>query len=113
MKSLLELLKSICNLKGSLVFCPYRWPDGVKLFSGSSNIQRSWKVYKGVINNTYHGGNIENDYHVICSILEDTKKHFEFPNFTTPAPRTLREVLDNDATPRDKISLNGLGTKKN
>ena len=35
-----------------------------------------------------------------------------FPNFTTPIPGTLREVLDNDIAPTDKISLNGLGMKK-
>ena len=43
---------------------------------------------------------------------EDVAKHFLFPNFTTPVPGTLREVLDNDNTPRDKIYLNGLGTTK-
>ena len=31
------------------------------------------------------------------------------PNFTTPVSGTLREVLDNDTTTRDKIYLNGLG----
>ena len=37
--------------------------------------------------------------------------HFAFPNFTTPTPGTLREILDNDIAPRDKISLNGLRMK--
>ena len=39
---------------------------------------------------------------------EDVAKNFVFPNFTTPIPGTLREFLDNDITPRDKIYLNGL-----
>ena len=39
-------------------------------------------------------------------------KYFAFPNFTTPMPGTLREVLDNNMSPRDKISLDGLGVKK-
>ena len=39
-------------------------------------------------------------------------KNFAFPNFATPVPGTLKEVLDNDTTPRDKISLNGLEMKK-
>ena len=34
------------------------------------------------------------------------------PNFATPLPGTLREVLDNDTISRDKISLNGLGVEK-
>ena len=34
--------------------------------------------------------------------------HFSFPNFTTPIPETLMEVLDNGISPRYKISLNGL-----
>ena len=33
-------------------------------------------------------------------------------HFTTPVTGTLRGVLDNDITPRDKISLNGLVMKK-
>ena len=45
-------------------------------------------------------------------IPEDTAKNFAFPDFTTPVPGTLREVLENYTTPRDKISLNGLGMTK-
>ena len=45
-------------------------------------------------------------------MIEDMEKRFEFPNFTTPVPGTLMEVLDNDTTTRDKIYLNGLGMKK-
>ena len=37
------------------------------------------------------------------------ENHFVLPNFTTPVSGTLREVLDNDNTTRDKIYLNGLG----
>ena len=112
MNVLRDLLNKICNLKISLVFCLYRWPDGVKEFSGSSNIHRGWKDYQGVIHNTYHGGHIETDHHIICSMIEDMEKRFEFPNSTTPVPGTLMEVLDNDTTTRDKIYLNGLGMKK-
>ena len=39
-KSLRDPLKKSCNIKGSLVFPPYRWTDREKSFSGSSNIQR-------------------------------------------------------------------------
>ena len=39
-------------------------------------------------------------------------KHFAFLNLTTPVPGTLRGVLENDTTPGNKISLNGLGMKK-
>ena len=91
---------------------PYSFPDEVKVFYGSSNIYRSWKDYQGVINNTYHGGNIETDHHVIGLIPADVAKHVAFPNFTTVVPGMLREVLDNDTTLRDNISLNGLGMKK-
>ena len=111
-KALRKLFKKICNLKGSLVFYPYRCPDGMKEFSGSSNIHRVWKDYQGVISNTYHGGNIETDHNIIGLIPEDAEKHFAFPNFTTPVPGMMREVLDNDTTLRDNISLNGLGMKK-
>ena len=38
---------------------------------------------------------------------EDVAKHFLFPNFTTPVPGTMREVLGNDTTLREKISFNG------
>ena len=51
-------LKYICNLKGELVFCPYRWPNGMKEFS-SGSAHKWWKDYQGLIHNTYHGGNIE------------------------------------------------------
>ena len=37
---------------------------------------------------------------------------FVFPDFTTPVSGTLREVLDNDTTTRDGISLHGLGMTK-
>ena len=43
-------------------------------------------------------------------IPEDNVNHFSFPKFITPVASTLREVLDNEITTRDKISLNGLGT---
>ena len=33
---------------------------------------------------------------------EDMEKHFSFPNFTPPVLGTLREVLDNDTTTREK-----------
>ena len=101
-------MKKSCNLRGALVFFPYRWPDGLNEFSGSSNIKIGWKGYQGVINNTYHGVNIETDHHVIRSMLEDLAKHFVFPNFTAPMPGTLREVINNDIAPGEKISLNGL-----
>ena len=107
-KALRDLRKKKCNLRGSLLFPPYLWPDGLKEFSGSSHIHRGWKDYQGVIRNTYYGRNIETDHHVICSIPEDMANHFALPNFTTPIPGTLMEVLDNDIAPRDKISLNGL-----
>ena len=75
-------------------------------------MNKSWKYCQELINNTYHGGHIETDNHFICSIPEDVADPFAFPNFTTPVKEILREVLDNDTTPRDKISLNGLGMKK-
>ena len=112
MKELMDLLKKSRILRGLLVFFPYRWPDGGKSFSGSINIQRGWKHYHRVINNTYHGGHIETDHHVICLMPEDVENHFELPNFTTPIPGALREVLDNDITPRENIYLNGLGMTK-
>ena len=34
------------------------------------------------------------------------------PNFTTPVSGTSMEVLENDTTTRDKISLNDLGMTK-
>ena len=108
----MELLKKSCNPKGSLVFCPYHWKYGVKAFSGSSNIQRGWKDYQGVIHNTYFGGHIETDHYFMCLIPEDVENKFALPNVTTPVTGTLMEVLENGNTPRDKISLNRLGMKK-
>ena len=43
---------------------------------------------------------------------EEVTKQFAFHNFTTPVTGTLREVIGNDTTPRDKIFLNVLGVKK-
>ena len=45
-------------------------------------------------------------------MAEDMAKHFALTNFTTPVPGTLREVLENDTTPRGKTPLNGLGMTK-
>ena len=78
----------------------------------ATTVDRVCKDHQGVIHNTYNGGNIETDHHVIGLIPEDAAKHFAFLNFTTPVPGMLREVLDNDTTLRDNISLNGLGMKK-
>ena len=64
-KSLRDPFKKRFNLKRLLVFCPYCWPDRVEEFSEISSIQRCWKYYQRVIHNTYHGGNIETDHHVI------------------------------------------------
>ena len=43
---------------------------------------------------------------------EDVSRHLALPNFSTPVTGMPREVVDNETTPRDKISLNVLGTKK-
>ena len=58
------------------------------------------------------GGGIKTDHNDIFLMTEDVTKHFWFPNFTTPVPGILREVLDNDTTTRDTISFNGLGITK-
>ena len=42
---------------------------------------------------------------------EDVANNFAFPDFTTPVSRTLRKVLDNDTTTRDKITLKVLEVK--
>ena len=52
-KALRNLLKKSFNLKGSLVFFSYYYPDGLTEFSGSSNIQIGRKNNQGVIYNTY------------------------------------------------------------
>ena len=39
-------------------------------------------------------------------------KHFVFPNFTTPLTGSIRGVLYNDTSTRDKIPINGLGMTK-
>ena len=94
------------------MFCPYRWTDGVKSFPESSNIQIGWKYYQVVIHNSYYGGHIETGHHVICFMTEDVEKHFLFSNFSTPVPEMMSKILDNDTTPRDKISFNKLGITK-
>ena len=91
---------------------PYGWIYGVEEFSGSSKIQRDWKDHQGLIHNTYHGGNIETDHQVICSMPEDTENNFELTNFNTPMTGTMREFLNNGMAPRYQISLNGLVMKK-
>ena len=45
-------------------------------------------------------------------MTEDAAKQFAFPNFTTPVLWTVRGVLGNNITPREKFYLNGLGTIK-
>ena len=37
-------------------------------------------------------------------MLEDVENHFTFPNFTTPVPGTLRKILDNNTTAREKVT---------
>ena len=106
-----DLLKNRYNLKWILVFCTYRWPNGLKGFSSGST-HKDWKYYQEIIHNTYHGGNIETDHLVICLMLEDTTKHFIFPNFTTLVSVMLREVLENNTTTRDKSYPNGLDMTK-
>ena len=98
-----DLLKKRCKLKGALVFYPYRWKNAVREFSSDST-HKGWNNHHGVIHNTYHGGNFETDHHVILSISEDVANHFEFPNFTTPVPGTLREALDNNTTAIEKVT---------
>ena len=43
---------------------------------------------------------------------EDVANHFAFSNFAAPVSGTLREILDNDTTTRDKISLKVLDVTK-
>ena len=112
MKALYDILKKIGNLNGSLIYCTYHWPDGVKELSGNSNIQKVWEEYKWVIHNTYHGGYIETNYQVIQSMSEDVANKFVLFKFTVPESGTLREVIENDTTTIYKIPLNGLKVTK-
>ena len=75
---------------------------------GLSTYREGGRAINRAINNTYHGGNIETDHHVIYSMREDVSKNLVLPNSTTTIPGTLRGVLDNDIELRDKMSLNGL-----
>ena len=43
---------------------------------------------------------------------EDVTNHFVFTKFTTPVSETLRKILDNDTTTRDKIPLKILRATK-
>ena len=65
--SLKDIPTNICNLRMALVLCPYRWTKVLKEFS-SGSAHKEWKDYQGIIHNTYHGGNVETDYHVILLI---------------------------------------------
>ena len=73
---------------------------------------KACKNYQEVIHNTYNGGQIETDYHVILLIPEEVSKHFALPKFNTQGTGTLREVLENYTTTRDKIYLSGLVVTK-
>ena len=84
----------------------------MKEFSRSSNIKKGWKGYQGVVNNTYHGRNIETDNHIILSIQGDVTNMFLFPKFTASWPRMLREVIGNGTTEIYEIYLNGLEVKR-
>ena len=61
-----------------------------------------WKNYQRVINNTHNIGNIKTYHHFICLIPE-------VPKFTALFTGTLREIIVNDTTTIDKVSLNWLG----
>ena len=99
MKALKDLLSKSCNIKWSFLFCPYNWTYGIKELSGG------WKNYQGGINNTCHSRHIETNHRFIYSILEDAENHFYFPNVATSVSGTLREVLDNECTTKNKIPL--------
>ena len=77
------MLNNSFNLKYSLVYFPYHCTDGVKVFSGSSNIQIGCKDYQGLIHNTYYFGHIETDHHAVCLMPEGVTKHF-FSLILTP-----------------------------
>ena len=68
-----------------------------EIFSSGSK-HKEWKDHQGIIHNTYNGGNIKMDRHVILLISEDVAKHLVFHNFMTPVPGMLREFLDNNTT---------------
>ena len=53
-KTLKYLLDKRCNIKGSLVFCLFHCPDGIKSFLEASHTQ-SGRVVIGSIHNTYNG----------------------------------------------------------
>ena len=112
MGALKDPLKNRCNLKGVLTVFPYHFLNELKEFSSGIS-HKGWKDYQGLINDTYHGRHVETDHHFICSIPEDVAKLFALPNYITLVTGTLREVLENNIAPRDKISLNGLGMTKN
>ena len=65
-----DLAGKRCYLKGYLLFPPYLCPDGLGELS-TRNIQRLWKYYQGVLQNTYHDGHIETNQFLICSITKD------------------------------------------
>ena len=50
----------------------------------------------------YCGGNVETDHHFICSMPENVVNPLAFHKFTDPVSGTLREIIENDNTRRDK-----------
>ena len=59
-----------------------------------------------------HGGHIETDHQVTCSMPEDTARNFVLPNSTASGPGALREVIENNTTTKYKLSPNGLEITK-
>ena len=55
------------------MLCPYRWPYGLEKKS-SGDTHKECKHYLEVIHNTYHGGHIETDRHVIFLMPENVEK---------------------------------------
>ena len=88
------------------MFCPYHWTERLKEFY-ISGTHKVWKKHQGEINNTYHGGNIENDHHIILSTPEDVVNNFTFPNLSTPGPGNLMKVMDNDTKKETDSHLTG------
>ena len=84
----------------------------MKVSSECINIRRGWKYYQGVIHSIEHVGHIETDHQVTLLMPGDAAKHFLFPNFTYSGPGMLKEVVDNDTTTRDKMSLSVLNCIK-
>ena len=108
MPDLEEYLASISRHRAAAFIIPDSWPTAAKTLSKIGPGRVSWTCHQAILQNTCHGGAIETDHRLVCSLQLYFGRYFLIPDATVNTPAALSPLFDHDIAPLDSMQYDQL-----